>query len=167
MAINQIDAYIRTNKQNAMIKQIILLLMLLCPFSFAPAFCADPYTEIASIKVGAKEGKAFLKHVFKSYIKVVASNSAKMEEDFHDEFMGYFDKDSKGSVDWELSMSANPKSLPDLFYMTGHNFVKPKVSVRHLDKSLFTVCVKGVRSFACRLRKYPSGRITILSLKAL
>lgn len=30
-----------------------------------------------------------------------------------------------------------------------------------------TVCVKGVRSFACRLRKYPSGKITILSLKAL
>lgn len=29
------------------------------------------------------------------------------------------------------------------------------------------VCVKGVRSFACRLRKYPSGKITILSLKAL
>lgn len=78
-----------------------------------------------------------------------------------------FDEDSNGSVDWERSRSANPKSLPDLFYMTGHVFMKPKVKVRHLDKSFFTVCVKGVRSFACRLRKYPSGKITILSLKAL
>lgn len=150
-----------------MIKQIILLLMLLCPFSFEPAFCADPYTEIASIKVGAKEGKAFLKHVFKSYVKVVATNSAKIEEDFHDEFMSYFDKDSGGSVDWSPIVSPNPKDLPDLFYLTGYVLMKPKVKVYHLDKSLFAVCVTGVRCFACRLRKYPSGKITILSLKKL
>ena len=148
-------------------KLFSLILLVLCLFCFAPAYCSKPLKEITSTKVDSREGVKFLEHVFKSYLQVVASNNAKMEEDFHDEFMGYFDKDSKGSVDWELSMSANPKSLPDLFYMTGHNFVKPKVSVRHLDKSLFTVCVKDVRSFACRLRKYPSGKITILSLKAL
>ena len=53
------------------------------------------------------------------------------------------------------------------FYHTGHNFVKPKVNVRHIDKSLFIVCVKNVRSFACKLLKEHSGKITILSLKVL
>lgn len=60
-------------------KRLSIMLLFLCLFSFTPAFCADLYTEIASIKVGAKEGKTFLKHVFKSYIKVVASNCVIME----------------------------------------------------------------------------------------